>query len=211
MGGEGLFKKAPLVRVNSDAPEYGIIEEAACVLREGGLVAFPTETVYGLGVNILDRGAVERLYRVKKRPPGKPLTVHVTSLETVESMGAVIPPHARRLMEAFWPGPLTVVLDTEDGQKKGFRMPSARVALSLITASGVPVGAPSANISGGRPPKDALEVAESLDGNVDMIIDGGPTELGWESTVVDASAYPVKVLREAAIPNERLERVWRDG
>jgi L-threonylcarbamoyladenylate synthase len=206
-----LFKKIRILHVNSEEPEAEAISIAAGVIRDGGLVAFPTETVYGLGANLLDRNAVERLYRIKKRPSDKPLTVHIADVGVIYEMAGEIPDYARRLIKRFWPGPLTLILKTKDGRKTGFRMPSNRVALSLIKASGVPIVAPSANISGNRPPKDAREVMEDLYDAIDMILDGGPTEVGIESTVVDASVYPVNVLREAAISKEDLEGVWRDG
>ncbi len=207
----GLFRRVRILHVNSEEPEKEAIDIAAEIIRDGGLVAFPTETVYGLGANLLNQKAIDRLYRVKRRPSDKPLTVHIADIGALEEMAEEIPAHARRLMDKFWPGPLTLILKTKDGKKTGFRMPSSKVARSLIEASGVPVVAPSANISGNRPPKDAKEVLEDLDAGIDMILDGGPTEVGTESTVVDASVYPVDILREAAISKEELEGVWQDG
>ena len=199
-----LFKRIRILQVDPREPEKAAIDIAAGIIRDGGLVAFPTETVYGLGANLLNEGAIERLYRVKKRPSGKPLTIHISGLDILKEMAGEIPPHVRDLIGRFWPGPLTIVLKTKDGQKTGFRMPSNKVALSLIESSGVPVVAPSANISGRRPPRKIEEVLEDLDDGIDMVLDGGPTEVGVESTVVDATAVPFKILREGAIKRAQL-------
>jgi L-threonylcarbamoyladenylate synthase len=188
-----------VVKVDPASPDRAAIKEAARILREGGLVAFPTETVYGLAANMLDAKAVERLYRVKGRPAGKPLTVHIAAPDIMRAMAEKVPSAAENLIREFWPGPLTIILKTKDGNKTGFRMPSNRIALMFIEACGVPVVAPSANISGASPPTSAGEVAQGLDGNIDMVLDGGPTEVGMESTVVDVTASPSVVLRERAI------------
>jgi L-threonylcarbamoyladenylate synthase len=196
------------VKVDPVTPGKREIEEAAGIIRRGGLVVFPTETVYGLAANLLDEKSVERLYEVKRRPRGKPLTIHIADMSAVRDMASGISEGAMRLMERFWPGPLTIVLDSKGGGKTGFRMPSNKVALELIKASGVPVVAPSANRSGDKAPRDIKEVLDSLDGEVDMILDAGPTERGIESTVVDATAGEFEVLREKAIKRRELEEAW---
>ncbi|MBP6944346.1 MAG: threonylcarbamoyl-AMP synthase [Candidatus Omnitrophica bacterium] len=196
-----------VVRVDASRPEAAKIKEAASVLRNGGLVGFPTETVYGLGANLLDSKAVKRLYRIKKRPSAKPLTVHVAGAEDVKKMAGRIPLKAARLMKKYWPGPLTLVLKDKSGRKTGFRMPDNRIALKLIAAAGVPVVAPSANISGNKPPVSAKEVLRDLDGLIEVVIDGGRTKIGKESTVVDMSGRDPVVLREGAIPGPKIREV----
>ncbi|MDP3786519.1 MAG: L-threonylcarbamoyladenylate synthase [Candidatus Omnitrophota bacterium] len=195
-----------LLRLSPVKPQPGMIKAAACVLRNGGLVAFPTETVYGLGANLLNKGAVGKIYRIKKRPKNKPLTVHIADIKAVKKMVGKIPSGAKRLAERFWPGPLTLVLKDKRGRKTGFRMPDNRIAFLLIKKADVPIVAPSANISGNRPPKSAKEVLRDLDGKIDMVLDGGKTRVGIESTVVDMSGKNFKVLREGAISEAE---IWR--
>lgn len=194
------------MRLSPVKPQPGMIKAAACVLRNGGLVAFPTETVYGLGANLLNKGAVGKIYRIKKRPKNKPLTVHIADIKAVKKMVGKIPSGAKRLAERFWPGPLTLVLKDKRGRKTGFRMPDNRIAFLLIKKADVPIVAPSANISGNRPPKSAKEVLRDLDGKIDMVLDGGKTRVGIESTVVDMSGKNFKVLREGAISEAE---IWR--
>ncbi|MDD5737188.1 MAG: L-threonylcarbamoyladenylate synthase [Candidatus Omnitrophica bacterium] len=196
-----------VVRIDALRPEAAKIKEAASALRNGGLVGFPTETVYGIGANLLDARAVKRLYGIKKRPSAKPLTVHVTCPEDVKKMAGRIPLKAARLMKKYWPGPLTLVLKDKRGGKTGFRMPDNRIALKLIRAAGVPVVAPSANISGSKPPVSAKEVLRDLDGKIDVVIDGGRTKVGKESTVVDMSGRIPVILREGAIPGPKIREV----
>jgi L-threonylcarbamoyladenylate synthase len=173
-------------------------------------VAFPTETVYGLAANRLDASAVSRLYKVKGRPRGKPLTVHIADLSCIRKLGCRVNGEAKALIDKFWPGPLTIVLRRGSRGKVGFRMPANKVALYLIAASKVPVVAPSANLSGSSPPKSAREVLKHLDGRIDMLIDSGRTRVGVESTVVDLSRRPAVILREGAIGREELESVIPD-
>ncbi|MDP2943579.1 MAG: L-threonylcarbamoyladenylate synthase [Candidatus Omnitrophota bacterium] len=194
-----------LLRLNPVKPQSGMIKIAASVLRNGGLVAFPTETVYGLGANLLNKEAVGKIYRIKKRPKNKPLTVHIADIKAVKKMVGKIPSGAKRLAERFWPGPLTLVLKDKRGRKTGFRMPDNRIAFLLIKKAGVPIVAPSANISGNRPPKSAKEVLRDLDGKIDMVLDGGKTRVGIESTVVDMSGKNFKVLREGAISKAQIQ------
>lgn len=199
--------KTVLVKINSARPEMPKINEAASILRNGGLVAFPTETVYGLGANLLDKEAVGKVYGIKKRPKNKPLTVHIADIKTVKKMVGKIPLSAKRLAERFWPGPLTLVLKDSRGRKTGFRMPDNRIAFLLIRKAGVPVVAPSANISGNRPPKSVKEVLRDLDGRIDMALDGGKTRIGVESTVVDISGKNFRILREGAISRAQIQEV----
>lgn len=193
-----------VVKVDPRSPDADVIAYAAKTVRDGGIVAFPTETVYGLAVNLLNNRAVERLYRVKKRSRGKPFTVHIADTKVIRKMGCRITAKADRLMKKFWPGPLTMILGSKEGTKIGFRMPANKVALRLIAASGVPVIAPSANLSGEKPPASGKAALKDLDGKIDMLIDSGPTNVGVESTVIDLTVDPPAILRKGAISSGRL-------
>lgn len=195
-----------VLKINSRNPQLFRIKKAAGILRNGGLVAFPTETVYGLGANLLDEKAIDRVYRIKKRAGNKPLTVHVADIKTVEKITGRIPTRAKRLMDKFWPGPLTLVLKDKHGGKTGFRMPDNRIAFLLLKEANAPVVAPSANISGNCPPTTAKEVLRDLDGKIDVVIDGGRTKVGVESTVVDITEREPKILREGAIRGSKIRR-----
>lgn len=201
-----------------ELPEVGtaVYEQAAEILRRGGLVAFPTETVYGLGGNALDPEASRRIYAAKGRPSDNPLIVHVADTETVELLAEEVPEKARRLMEAFWPGPLTIILkagsmiprETTGGLSTvALRMPDHPVALAMIRAAKLPIAAPSANTSGRPSPTKAEHVAEDLNGRVDMIIDGGDVGIGVESTIVDLTGEMPQILRPGYITKAMLERV----
>lgn len=203
-----LFRKVRILKVDPKEPEMEAIILAAEVLREGGLVAFPTETVYGLGGNLLNKVTVERVYKVKNRPKNKPLTIHISNINTVKDIVGNIPPIVQKLIDRFWPGPLTLILKAKDGENYGFRMPSNRIARSLIEASGVPVVAPSANLSGMKPPRSTKEIMQGLGDKIDMIVDGGSTEIGIESTVLDTTVFPYRVLREGAIKKTQLKDAW---
>lgn len=180
------------------------IAEAAAILRRGGLVAFPTETVYGLGADAEDPKAIERLNRVKGRPPEKPYSLHLHAPEQIEPFVSEVPSLARRLMERFWPGPLTIVMPGKDGKTVGFRLPDHPIARAFLAACGRPVVAPSANRSGFPPPTDAREVLVALDGSFDGLLDGGPTMLGRESSVVEVRGTRLLVHREGAIPKDAI-------
>lgn len=192
------------------------IQEAARVLREGGLVAFPTETVYGLGANGLDSAAVAGIFAAKGRPADNPLILHIADAEALVQIAPEVPPLARRLGQAFWPGPLTMVLPkgpavpyvTTGGlDTVAVRMPAHPVALALLSAAGVPVAAPSANISGRPSPTEAAHVAADLAGKVDIILDGGPTSVGVESTVLDCTGPVPVILRPGGVSKEALEEI----
>ena len=199
--------RTSLVKISSAKPEMAKLKRAALILRDGGLVVFPTETVYGLGANMRDKKAIERVYCIKNRPKNKPLTIHIADIDMVEKMVGKIPTNAKKLAAKFWPGPLTLILKDKNGKKTGFRMPDNRIAFLLIKEAAVPVVAPSANISGERPPTNAKEVLRSLDGKMDMVLDGGRTKIGVESTVVDLSGRGFKILREGAISEKEIRKV----
>ena len=190
--------------------------EAAGILRSGGLVAFPTETVYGLGGNALDEDAAGKIYAAKGRPSDNPLIAHVSCMEEVAPLVKEIPEAGRKLMEAFWPGPLTMIFPKSDKVPYGttggldtvaIRMPDDPVANRLIALAGVPVAAPSANTSGRPSPTTADHVWQDMNGRIEMIIDGGPVGIGVESTIVDVSSAIPSVLRPGAITMEMLAEV----
>lgn len=195
-----------VLKIERDTPDESAIQFAAALLKDGGLVAFPTETVYGIGANFLNKETIKKLYEVKKRPHNKPFTIHIASVEAIKKMNCEISPVAERLIKKFWPGPLTIILKCGDN-KLGFRMPKNTVAKRLISKSGVPVVAPSANISGEEPATEAGEILKKFDGKIDLILDNGKTEFGRESTVVDTTVSPYKILREGAISKDNVERI----
>ncbi len=195
------------IRIDPDRPDKEVIAYAAAIIRNGGIVAFPTETVYGLAANLLDKGAVERLNRVKNRPLDKHFTVHVADLKQVKKLGCRVNGPTNRIIKKFWPGPLTIILTSKAGSKIGFRMPANAVALKLIAASGVPVIAPSANISGKKPPTQAADVLKDLDGKIDLVLDAGRTKVGIESTVLDLTGKVPIVLRVGAVSEKTLLKV----
>ena len=191
------------------------IEQAAKILREGGTVAFPTETVYGLGANALDEAAVAKIFAAKARPAWDPLIVHVSDQEMLASV-AIATPQAEKLIQHFWPAPLTLLLPrtpkvpdaiTAGRSLIGVRMPSHPLALALIRAAGVPIAAPSANRFGHTSPTTADHVLEDLDGRIDAVLDGGPTTVGVESTVLDPNQSPMLIYRPGAITPEMIEHV----
>jgi L-threonylcarbamoyladenylate synthase len=190
------------------------IEAAARLLRAGRLVAFPTETVYGLGANALDPEAVARIYAVKGRPPTSPLIVHVDSIAMAQSLAASWPDLADRLARRFWPGPLTLVLEKQPAIPSivtaglptvGLRMPAHHIALSLIRAAGVPLAAPSANRFTQLSPTTADHVRQGLGTDVDLILDGGPCEVGIESTVLSLVGSQLVLLRPGSVAQAEIE------
>lgn len=202
--------------VDANAPQPEVIARAAEVLRAGGVVAFPTETVYGLGANALDADAVRRIFVAKGRPSNNPLIVHVTSSESARGLCTAWPDAAQRLAEAFWPGPLTLVLPkaacipdlvTAGGPTVALRVPKHAVARALIEATGLPLAAPSANLSTRISAVRAEHVLRMLDGRIDMVLDGGQTPGGLESTVVDVSGPTPRLLRPGLVSAAELERI----
>jgi L-threonylcarbamoyladenylate synthase len=194
--------------------ESSPILQAAKVLRQGGLVAFPTETVYGLGANGLDAKAVTDIFIAKGRPADNPLILHIASMEAIYRIVKDVPPLAIRLARTFWPGPLTLVLEKADHvpdvttgglDTVAVRMPSHPIALALLDAAGIPVAAPSANQSGRPSPTEAAHVIADLLGRVDVILDGGSTGIGVESTVLDCTGARPIILRPGGIAKEALE------
>ncbi|MGP8270442.1 MAG: L-threonylcarbamoyladenylate synthase [Terracidiphilus sp.] len=192
------------------------LERGAQILRAGGLVALPTETVYGLGANALDAGAVRRIFAAKQRPAWDPVIVHIAGLEMLEGLVEEVPAAARRLMEAFWPGPMTLLLKrsgavpdavTAGRPLVGVRMPRHPVALELIQRAGIPVAAPSANLFGRTSPTTAAHVLEDLDGRIDAVVDAGVTVHGVESTVLDPGRSPMMIYRPGAVTAEQIRAI----
>ena len=192
------------------------ISEAAEILKQGGLVAFPTETVYGLGGNGLDKEAAKKIYAAKGRPSDNPLILHVSSIEEVIPLVKALPEKAKKLMEAFWPGPLTLVLPKSDIVPKestggletvALRSPENALTLDLIRACGFPIAGPSANLSGRPSPTEAAHVLEDLGGRIEGILEDGAVGIGVESTIVDLSEDCPTLLRPGAITIEDLEEV----
>lgn len=199
--------------VHRDNPDPRAVKAAGAMLREGRLVAFPTETVYGLGANALDEAAVESIFRAKGRPQDNPLIVHIADAADARRYVRAVPEGAAALFKRFWPGPLTVVLPKSPAvpdivsaglDTVGLRMPSHPVALALIRAAGVPVAAPSANVSGRPSPTCAAHVLEDLDGKIDAVVDGGSCDIGVESTVVSLCEDEPVLLRPGRVTPEEL-------
>jgi L-threonylcarbamoyladenylate synthase len=208
-----------LLNVDPKNPDPKKIQKAANILRNGGLVAFPTETVYGLGADALNTNAVLHLYEAKKRPLDNPAIVHIAKIDDVDPLVTEIPKKAKWLMDKFWPGPLTLLFRHSDKvpvvsvaglDTIASRMPKHEVALALIEKCGCPVAAPSANLAGRPSPTNAQHVYEDLNGRINAILDAGPTIVGVESTVVDLSRDPPMLLRPGGTTFEAIKEVLSD-
>lgn len=205
-----------ILRVNPKNPSISQIRQAAKIIKSGGVVAFPTETVYGLGANALDSKSVGKIFVAKGRPSDNPLIVHISDIAEVGILADNIPNIAYDLMERFWPGPLTLVLKKSKIVPKivtggldtvAIRMPKNRISQAIIREAGVPIAAPSANIAGRPSPTTAKHVKEDLSGRISLIIDGGPTKIGIESTVVDLSKKTPMLLRPGSVTLEQLQKI----
>ena len=208
---ETIIKEIQRTNIDED-----VIGMAGVILKEGGLVAFPTETVYGLGAHALKEEAAKKTYAAKGRPSDNPLIVHIAEYRALEEIAVNIPDKTALLANHFWPGPLTMIFEKSAlvpyGTTGGLdtvavRMPADEVARAIILAGGGYVSAPSANTSGRPSPTTAMHVKEDLDGKIDMIIDGGSVEIGVESTILDMTVTPPMILRPGAITKEMLEEV----
>ncbi|ADG83734.1 L-threonylcarbamoyladenylate synthase [Thermincola potens] len=208
--------KTLLLKVDAQNPDPETISQAAEIIKRGGVVAFPTETVYGLGANALDGPAVQKIFAAKGRPSDNPLIVHIAEFSQLEMLVTEVPLTARRAMEVFWPGPLTIIMPCRDdiprtvtgGLKTvGVRMPKHPVALALIKAAKLPIAAPSANSSGKPSPTEARHVMYDLAGKIDAVIDGGPAQVGVESTVLDMTGDTPVILRPGGVTREQLEAI----
>ncbi len=205
-----------VIQLDPQRPQPQTIERAASIIREGGLVAFPTETVYGLGAAAMNQSAVQRIFEAKRRPADNPLIVHVASREMLDRVASNISDKAERLIDQFWPGPLTLVLERKPEVAPSVsaglltvavRMPASTIALELIRAARTPIAAPSANTSGRPSPTTAAHVFDDLGGRIDMILDGGATNIGIESTVLDMTSDPPAILRPGWVGRDMLKGV----
>ena len=199
--------KARIIKVNPQNPEEHKIKIAAEALQEGKLVIIPTETVYGIAADARNPEAISRLYDIKQRTKDKPFSLLMGDKHRIEDYAQNISRQAYKLIDKFWPGPLTVILQAKDNSNIGLRVPDNNVCLQLISAAGTALACPSANISGKPAPVDFPEAIKDLEQFVDVAIDGGRTQLGRESSVVDLVQTPYKVLRQAAISAEQIDKV----
>ena len=215
-----LLAVTEIIRVDPQHPDREVVSRAADRLRRGGLVAFPTETVYGLGAHALDRAAVRRLFEVKGRPSDDPLIVHVAGFDEIAALAADVPGIAATLAQRFWPGPLTLVVRraasvpaevTAGMDTVAIRVPAHPVAQALLAAARLPVAAPSANLFSRPSPTRASHVLEDLAGRIDMVLDAGQTDIGVESTVLDLTSVPPMVLRPGAVGIEALREFIPDA
>jgi tRNA threonylcarbamoyl adenosine modification protein (Sua5/YciO/YrdC/YwlC family) len=197
-----------VIKEDPEHPKDHPLIDAAHIIKKGGLVIIPTETVYGIAANMLDDAAIKRLVELKGRPADKPFSLHIADKSKVEDFALRISLGAYKLIDKFWPGPLTLVFQSIKGGTIGIRMPDDLIALSVIKHAEVPVVCPSANISGKESPKNFQEAVKDLDGKVDLAIDGGPTRLQAESSVVDVSKGELKILREGALKKEDIEKAF---
>ena len=208
-----------ILKINPKKPEKEIIKRAAKIIKRGNLVAFPTETVYGLGANALNKKAVRKIFEIKKRPLDNPIIVHVADFKDLKKLAKKIPKEVEILAKKFWPGPLTFVLFkkkivpdevTAGTNTVAIRMPKNKIALELIKASKVPISAPSANLAGRPSPTTARHVFDDFGEKVDLILDGGKTKIGVESTVLDLTTKPPQILRPGGISFEKLKKILKD-
>ena len=200
--------KTEIIKINCKKPEIEIIRKASKIILNGGLVAFPTDTLYGLGANFFDKISVKKVYKVKNRPPHKPLIALIGNKEELPTLASTIPKIGRELIEKYWPGPLTIIFKAEKhiprellagGDTIAVRMPNSKISLALLRATGVPLTSPSANISNEYTPMTAKEVYEQLNGRIELILDGGVSEQKEPSTLVDVSVDPPVILRQGVI------------
>ena len=198
--------------------DYTKLKEVAEIIKNGGIVVFPTETVYGIGVNSFDKEAIKRLYEIKQRPEDKPISLLVSSVEMIEQVAKDITELEYALIKEFFPGPLTIILNKKDivpdivtagGSTIGVRMPENEIALKLIEYSGVPIAAPSANISGNPSGTELNTIMNEFKENVDCYIDGGKSKIGFASTIVQVIDGVPHILREGSISKEQIEKVCK--
>jgi len=210
------MKKTLVLTVDTQNPDMEKIRKAADFIKNGGLVAFPTETVYGLGADALNATAIRSLFEAKRRPLDNPPIVHICDSKDVYRLAKTVPSKAELLMRSFWPGPLTLIFERSSMVPSvtvagldtiAVRMPKHNIALALIKESGCPIAAPSANLAGKPSPTLAKHVLQDLDGYIEAILNAGPTQIGVESTVLDLTIDPPQVLRPGGTPFETLQKV----
>lgn len=191
--------KTLIENIDAQYPDKTIIAQAAKIIKQGGLVVFPTETVYGIAADSTNPKAIAKLNRIKKRPKKKPYTIQLAYKKNIVNYAHNISSQAKSSIKKHWPGALTAILHKKKSGKVGIRIPDHKVALALIKKTGRPIAAPSANISGRKSPKTARDAAQQLAGLVDLILDAGPAKYGKSSTVVDFTVTPPKILRQGAL------------
>lgn len=210
--------KTEILQVNSEN-QKDVVEKAAKLLKEGELVAIPTETVYGLGANALDENAVKNIFKAKGRPQDNPLIVHISEIEEIYNLVEEFPQSARKLAEKFWPGPMTIILKKSSKippvvsaglETVAIRLPGNEIASAIIKQAGVPVAAPSANLSGSPSPTDAQSVFDDMNGRIPLIVDGGRCDVGVESTVISLIGKKAKILRPGGVTPEQIRNVLGD-
>jgi tRNA threonylcarbamoyl adenosine modification protein (Sua5/YciO/YrdC/YwlC family) len=202
--------RAPIFKISPWQPEAEKIKTVAEILCSGGLAIIPTETVYGVAADRRNAKAVSRLYKIKQRPESKPFSLLIDSKENVEDFTNRLQRPAFKLIDKFWPGPLTLILPAKNNQTIGLRMPDNQIALKLIAAVGAPLVCPSANLSGRLAPKDLNEALKHLGDSVEAAIDGGQAKLGIESSVVDLTQTPYEIRRQGAISSQEIERTVKN-
>ncbi len=204
------------LRISND---YEKLKKPAQILKSGGIVVFPTETVYGIGVNSLDKTAIEKLYTVKNRPVNKPISLLISNIEMIENVAEDITPEEYALMKAFMPGPLTIILKKKDNISNlltantntiGVRMPANKIALNLINYAGMPIATPSANISGKQSGRNIETIMKDFGNNVDVYIDGGESKLGLASTVVQIVNGIPNILRQGSITEKDIMEILQN-
>lgn len=196
-----------IIKIDPASPEEAYIQQAAKVITGGGSVIIPTDTVYGIAVDASNKKALDKLYEIKNRPKDKPFALLIADDQMAEELARGIPIAAYKLMRKFWPGPLTIILNAAQGGKVGLRMPDNRIALEIINQAKVPLACPSANISGHPAPVDFAQAIKDLDGLVDLAIDAGPAKVGVESTIVDLTVEPLKIVRRGPIKDDQISAI----
>jgi tRNA threonylcarbamoyl adenosine modification protein (Sua5/YciO/YrdC/YwlC family) len=198
-----------IIKIDRQKPDDRALHKAADIIRDGGLVIIPTETVYGIAADSENKKTIEKLAQIKDRHKDKKFSLHIDSKERVEEFAKNIPVAAYKLMDKFWPGPLTLILKAMDDTTIGIRLPDDNIAVRIIELADTAVVCPSANISGKPAPKDFAEAIKDLDGAVDLAIDAGATKLGIESSIVDMTVIPPAVLREGAVKKDDILDVMK--
>lgn len=198
--------KTSIISIDADAPQEAKIREAADILRQGGIVAIPTETVFGLACDIANTEAINRLYAIKNRPEDKFLTIQVAGIDKVLDLAEKKNPVIENILRRFWPGPLTVIIESKEG-KKGFRIPDNKTALALLSEIDRPLAITSANISGENALSSVKDVFKCFDGLIEAIVDDSSKVGGIESTVLDCTVEPFKILRKGAIADKLKEYI----
>lgn len=202
--------KTTVIPLDSKYPDLDKIAHCARVIRQGGIVVFPTETVYGVGADFTNPKAIGRLRQIKKRPEGKPFSMLVSTKMVIDEISSQLEGYVYKIIDEFWPGPLTIIVPLKESTETiGLRMPNNMIALSLIREARCPIAAPSANAHNSEPPTTCQEALRDLDGLVDIAIDGGTSSVGKESSVVDLTQSPPKVLREGPITQSDIEKIMQ--